>query len=494
MLHHSKALEERTLQLLTDFYELTMSQTYFAQGYERVIGTFDLYFRRVPEGGGFAIAAGLQQMISYLQNLRFSQEDLDYLRSLGKFSEAFLEYLRTFRFSCDVWAVPEGVPVFPNEPLVQVRGPIIEAQLVETMLLLTINHQTLIATKANRIARSAANRAVLEFGARRAQGYDASVIGARAAYIGGVHASSCTQAGMTFGVPLSGTMAHSFVQVHSSEYEAFCAYAQTYPDETVLLVDTYNTLQSGIPNAIRVAKEILEPQGKRLRGIRIDSGDLAYLTREARQMLDQAGMQDCKIVVSNALDEYLITDLLRQGACIDSFGVGERLITARAEPVFGGVYKLVSYQNADGEHPALKLSENPEKITTPCVKRVWRFYDRKTQSPIADLLTLAEEKPPEQGPFEIFHPLYPWKRKTLEEYEVRPLLVPIFEKGELVYSPPTLEEIRKTCQEQCARLWPSLLRFENPQSYPVDLSRKLWEIKEELLYQHAAEEKRGESV
>lgn len=478
---HSYWNQAENLTLLTDFYELTMSQAYFDQGYQDRIGIFDLYFRRVPEQGGFAIMAGVQQCIEYLQKLHFEEDDIAYLRSLNKFSEDFLHYLQTFKFSCDVWAVPEGTPVFPNEPLVKVRGPMIQAQMIETMLLLTINHQTLIATKAHRIVRAAKGRVVAEFGARRAQGYDASVLGARAAYIGGVDHTSCSVAGRYFDVPLSGTMAHSFVLVFPDEFEAFKVYALAYPDDTILLVDTYNTLQSGIPNAIRVAKEVLEPLGKRLKGIRIDSGDLAYLTKKARQMLDTAGLEDCKIVVSNALDEYLIRDLLLQGACIDAFGVGERLITSRAEPVFGGVYKLVSYEENGEEHPTIKISENIEKITTPCKKNIWRFYDKATGAALADLITLEEEVVPEAAEFEIFDQIHTWKRKVLTNYEVKPLLIPIFVQGNCVYESPSIEEIRQHCQESVTKLWDSLKRFENPQTYYVDLSEKLWQIKDHLL-------------
>lgn len=474
--------------LLADFYELTMSQVYFSQGYADVVGTFDLYFRRVPEQGGFAIVAGLEQVIDYLTHLSFSESDLAYLRGQGLFTEDFLDYLRSFKFTCDVWAIPEGYPVFPNEPLVRVKGPLIQAQLIETMLLLTINHQTLIATKANRILRAAEGRQVMEFGARRAQGYDAAVLGARAAYIGGVDTTSNTLAGLAYQVPIAGTMAHSFVQVHPDEWTAFKAYAETYPDQTVLLVDTYNTLKSGLPNAIRVAKTILEPKGHRLKGIRIDSGDLAYLTQEARKQLDAAGLNDCQIIVSNALDEHLIGDLLKQGAQIDVFGVGERLITARAEPVFGGVYKLVAYETQDGQtHPALKLSENPEKITTPCDKAVWRFYDRKTQMALGDVITMVDETIDESKPYELFHPVHTWKRKQLTDFYTESLLKPIFKQGQLVYNPPSMETIRQTRTALVERLWPSIRRFENPQPYPVDLSQTLWRVKQDLLHRIASE-------
>lgn len=474
--------ESDNLTMLTDFYELTMSQAYLSQGLENIVGTFDLYFRRVPENGGFAVMAGVEQAISYLENLRFLPEDLEYLRSLHHFTPEFLKYLEASKFSCDIWAIPEGTPVFPGEPLVKVRGPIIQAQMLETMLLLTINHQTLIATKANRIARAANGRSVMEFGARRAQGCDASVLGARAAYIGGVDSTSCTIAGQYFDVPLSGTMAHSFVMVCGDEYNAFKSYALTYPDNTVLLIDTYNTLQSGLPNAIRVAKEVLEPMGKRLKGIRIDSGDLTYLTKKTRAALDAAGLQDCKIVVSNALDEYLIRDLLRQGACIDAFGVGERLITSRAEPVFGGVYKLVEYAPEQKEIPVLKISENPEKITTPGDKQVWRFFDKTTGNALADVITVVDEVLPSDGPYEIFDPLHTWKTKIMTNYTARPLLQPIFINGKCVYQRRSMQEIRTYCRAEVGKLWDSILRFENPQTYYVDLSPRLWRMKDELLH------------
>ena len=470
------------MSMLTDFYELTMSRAYLDQKQQDTIAYFDLYFRTVPERGGYALMAGVDQMIDYLQNLAFAQEDIDYLRSTGQFNETFLDYLRNFRFSCDVWAIPEGTPLFPGEPIVKVRGPICQAQMIETMLLLTINHQSLIATKAARIARAAKGRPFMEFGARRAQGCDASVLGARAAYIGGAAGSSCTICGEHFGIPLSGTMAHSFVLAFDDEYEAFRAYAESYPDDTVLLVDTYNTLKSGMPNAIRVAHEVLEPMGKRLKGIRIDSGDLTYLTQESRRMLDEAGLEDCKIVVSNALDEYLIRDLLMQGARIDSFGVGERLITSRAEPVFGGVYKLSAIERGGKVIPRIKISDNHSKTTTPCNKEVWRFYDKMSGKALADLITLADETIPEGEDYEIFDPVQTWKRKTLSHFTVRRLLEPVFEAGRCVYHRRSIEEIRRDCVRQLDTLWDSVKRFENPQTYYVDLSQKLWDIKTDLLH------------
>ncbi len=474
--------ERTNLSMLTDFYELTMSRSYLDNKLSDTYAYFDLYFRAVPENGGYALMAGVEQMIDYLQNLSFTEENISFLRGTGQFSEEFLDYLRDFEFVCDVWAIPEGTPLFPSEPIVKVRGPIIQAQMIETMLLLTINHQSLIATKAARITRASEGRPIMEFGARRAQGYDASVLGARAAYIGGAAGTSCTICGEQFGIPLAGTMAHSFVQVFESEFDAFKAYAESYPDNTVLLVDTYNTLKSGIPNAIRVAKEILAPMGKKLKGVRIDSGDLTYLTQESRRMLDEAGMTDTKITVSNALDEYIIRDLLVQGAKIDSFGVGERLITSRAEPVFGGVYKLSAIEK-DGEvYPRMKISDNLAKVTTPCNKEVWRLYDKSTGMALADLITVAGEEVSTES-YELFDPVQTWKRKTVTNFDAVKLLQPVFEAGKCVYKRRDIEEVRAYCTRQMGTLWDSIKRFENPQTYYVDLSQKLWDIKNEMLHQ-----------
>lgn len=472
------------MSMLTDFYELTMSKGYLDHGRADQIVYFDLYFRHIPENGGFAIMAGVQQMIDYLKNLSFTEEDLSFLRQSGSFDDPFLEYLRSFSFCCDVWAIPEGTPIFPGEPLVKVRGPVLQAQMIETMLLVTINHQSLIATKAARIVKAAKGRPVLEFGARRAQGYDASVLGARAAYIAGVAGTSCTICGQLFDIPLSGTMAHSWVQLFDTEYEAFKAYAKSYPDDTVLLVDTYNVLKSGIPNAIAVSRDVLEPQGKRLKGIRIDSGDLTYLTQGARVLLDEAGLNDCMITVSNALDEYIIRDLILQGACVDAFGVGERLITSRAEPVFGGVYKLAAVEKDGAVIPRMKISENFGKITTPCDKTVFRFYDKHTGKAMADVVALADEKIDESQPYEIFDPIQTWKRKILHDYTVRELLTPIFMGGKCVYHQPDIRQIRTYCETETEALWESVRRFENPQTYYVDLSLDLWTIRNDLLYKH----------
>lgn len=472
------------MSMLTDFYELTMGKGYLDQGLSEQIAYFDLFFRQVPEQGGYAIMAGVEQMVDYLKDLHFTQDDIAFLRDSYAFEEGFLNFLADFKFTCDVWAIPEGTPIFPGEPLVKVRGPVMQAQMIETMLLVTINHQSLIATKTARIVRAAKGRPVMEFGARRAQGYDASVLGARAAYIAGVSSTSCTICGQHFGIPLSGTMAHSWVQLFDSEYEAFKAYALSYPQKTLLLVDTYNVLKSGIPNAIRVAQEVLEPMGERLRGIRIDSGDLTYLTQEARRVLDEAGLTDCRITVSNALDEYLIRDLILQGACIDSFGVGERLITSRAEPVFGGVYKLSAIEKNSTIIPKMKISENFGKVTTPCNKEIFRFYDRTTGKAIADVITIVGEIINETQPYEIFDPIQTWKRKILANFTVRKLLSPVFIGGKCVYKQPSIEEMREYCEHEVESLWESVKRFENPQTYYVDLSVNLWNVRNEILHQH----------
>lgn len=474
--------EKLNLTMLCDFYELTMGQGYFACGYGDRIAYFDLFFRQCPDGGGFAIAAGLEQIVDYIRNLHFSQEDIAYLRGRKMFSEEFLSYLADFRFTGDVWAVPEGTPIFPQEPIITVRAPAIQAQLMETYLLLCINHQSLIATKANRVIRAAEGRTVLEFGSRRAQGADAAILGARAAYIGGCHGTACTISDQLYGVKAGGTMAHAWVQMFDSEYEAFKAYAQMYPTNAVLLVDTYNTLKSGVPNAIRVFDEVLRPMGIQKCGIRLDSGDMAYLTREARKMLDEAGWEGCQISVSNSLDEYIIRDVLRQGAKIDMFGVGERLITARSEPVFGGVYKLAAIEEPDGAVvPKIKISENVGKITNPHYKKLYRFYAKDTGKAIADYLTVYDETVDDSRDLEIFDPDATWKRKTVYNFTARELQVPIFKNGELVYDLPPLEDIRTYCREQVDTLWDEIKRFDNPQTYYVDLSQKLWDIKYSLL-------------
>lgn len=478
-------MDNRNLSMLMDLYEMTMANGVLDTEMEDTIAYFDMFFRRVPDEGGYAIMAGLHQLIDYFNNLSFSESDIEYLRGLNLFDERYLNFLANFKFECDVWAVPEGTPIFPREPIITVRGPIMQAFLVETMVLLTINHQSLIATKANRIVRAAEGRPVLEFGSRRAHGYDAAVFGARAAIIGGCTGTACVLSGKDFDVPPSGTMAHSWVQLFDSEYEAFKTYAEKYPDSTTLLVDTYNVLKSGIPNAIRVFDEVLKPLGKRPKGIRIDSGDITYITKKARKMLDDAGYEDCKIVVSNSLDEYLIRDMLIQGAKVDIFGVGERLITAAREPVFGGVYKLVAVEKDGKVIPKIKISENTAKITIPGVKIPWRLYDKETGKCIADVMTLGDEKIDDSVPYEIFHPEYTWKRKTVENFVAKKLQVKIFEKGEQVYESPSVRGIAQYCKEQVELLWDEVKRFEKPHTYYVDLSQKLWDQRSKLLNKHS---------
>lgn len=475
-------MTEQNYTLLCDFYELTMGGGYFKNGFADRITYFDVFFRRVPDNGGFAICAGLDQIINYINNLHFTKEDIDFLRSKGIFDEDFLTYLADLRFTGDIYAVPEGTPIFPGEPILTVRAPAVQAQLIETYVLLELNHQSLIATKANRIVRAAKGRPVLEFGSRRAHGASAAIVGARAAYIGGCAGTACTVTEQEFGVPAGGTMAHSWIQMFDTEYEAFCAYCRMYPHGAVLLVDTYNTLESGVPNAIRAFKEILVPQGISDFGIRLDSGDIAYLTKKARKMLDDAGLTTAKIVVSNALDEYLINDLLLQGACINTFGVGERLITAKSDPVFGAVYKLAALENPDGSIvPKIKLSENTSKITTPHFKKIYRYYDRATGKALADEMCLHDETVDTAAPHTIFDPAETWKTKTLEDFDARELLVPIFKDGKQVYTSPSAKEIRAYCLAQIDTLWDEVTRFENPHTYYVDLSQKLWDIKMNLI-------------
>ena len=468
--------------MLCDFYELTMGNGYFESGLKDKITYFDLFYRTVPDGGGFAIAAGLEQAIDYIRNLHFSEEDIDYLRGRGMFSEAFLDYLRHFKFTGDVWAMPEGTPVFPREPIMVIRAPAIQAQLLETFLLLTINHQSLIATKANRIVRAADGRVVLEFGSRRAQGPDAAVLGARAAFIGGCAGTACVLSDQIYGVAAGGTMAHAWVQMFPTQLDAFRAYCKTYPQNATLLVDTYDTLRSGVPDAIRAFNEVLKPLGITKCGIRLDSGDMAYLTKRARKMLDDAGWPECKITCSNSLDEHLIKELLRQGACIDSFGVGERLITSRTSPVFDGVYKLAAVEEDDGSIvPRIKISENVGKITNPHFKKVYRFYGRDTGMAEADYICLYNDSVDDTKDLVIRDPDATWKQKTMTNFRARELLVPIFKGGELVYKEPTLPEIQDYCRREVATLWPEVLRFDYPHNYYVDLSDELLEIKTSLL-------------
>lgn len=473
------------LTMLCDFYELTMSNGYFQTGLADQVCYFDVFYRTVPDKGGFAIAAGLAQVVEYIQSLCFDEEDIAYLRSKGCFSEDFLNYLRDFHFTGDIWAMPEGTPIFPNEPILTVRAPAIQAQFIETFILLTMNHQCLIATKSNRIVRAAEGRPVAEFGSRRAHGPDGALLGARASYIAGCSATACTMADQHYGSPATGTMAHSWVQMFPDEYTAFKTYCELYPTNATLLVDTYNVLKSGVPNAIRAFKEVLLPQGITKCGIRLDSGDLTYLSKRARQMLDEAGLTDCKIFASNALDEYIIRDLIRQGARIDSFGVGERLITSRSEPVFGGVYKLVAIEDNQGTViPKIKISENPAKITTPHFKKVYRIFSKDTGKAEADLICLHDEEFDFSQPLELFDPAATWKRKVFTGIEAKQLLQPIFLNGKLVYEVPSLQASRVYCQRQVDALWAEVRRFENPHNYYVDLSQKLWDIKQELLNHH----------
>lgn len=473
--------KETTLSLLCDFYELTMGRGYFAAGMADQIAYFDVFFRTVPDGGGYAIAAGLEQIAEYVRDLHFDDSDMEYLRSKKLFDEDFLAYLKNFRFTGDIWAMPEGTVIFPGEPIMTVRAPLIEAQLIETYVLLQINHQSMIATKASRIVRAADGRAVSEFGSRRAHGESAAVLGARAAYIAGCAGTACALSDKLYGVPAGGTMAHSWVQTFDNEYDAFATYCRLYPDAPTLLVDTYNVLKSGIPNAIRAVKDVLWPMGKKKCAIRLDSGDITYLTRKARAMLDAAGLSDCKIVVSNSLDEHIITQILRQGAQVDAFGVGERLITSASTPVFGAVYKLAAIEKDGVYTPKIKVSENTAKITNPGFKNVYRLYSRDSGKAEADLLTLRNEVVDDSGSIELFDPQHTWKRKILENFTARELLVPIFKNGVCVYDFPTLAQIRENCRREINSMWGEVLRFENPHNYYVDLSEKLWDLKHEML-------------
>lgn len=474
--------------MLCDFYELTMGNGYHANGMADTICYFDLFFRSVPDKGGFAIAAGLAQVIEYIQELKFDDQDIEYLRQKGCFTEDFLTYLRHFEFTGDIWAVPEGTPIFPGEPILTVRAPAIQAQFIETYLLLCINHQSLIATKSNRIVRAAEGRPVSEFGSRRAQGAQGAILGARASYIAGCSGTACTIADQCYGAPATGTMAHSWVQMFDDEYTAFETYCNLYPNNATLLVDTYNVLKSGVPNAIRAFQTILAPKGITKCAIRLDSGDLTYLSQRARVMLDEAGLTGCKILASNALDEYIIRDLVRQGAKIDLFGVGERLITSRSEPVFGGVYKLTAIEDAKGNVvPKIKVSENPSKITTPHFKKVYRIFSRDTGKAEADLVCLHDEVFDFTKPLELFDPNATWKRKVYTDIEVKELLVPVFQDGKLVYEIPDLAASRAYCTRQVDSLWDEVKRFENPHNYYVDLSQKLWDCKQALLNEHKSE-------
>lgn len=475
--------DQRNLSMCMDFYELTMSQCYFNSEAKDKVVTFDLFYRKNPDEGGYAVFAGLEEIIGYIQNLHFSDEDIAYLRSLKLFSEDFLDYLRHFIFTGDLYAIPEGTPVFPYEPLIRVKAKLIEAQIVETAMLLVVNHQTLIATKAKRIVKAAQGRAIMEFGARRAHNFDAANFGARAAYIGGVAGTATTYAGKEFNIPVLGTMAHSFIQSFDNEYDAFLAYAKTYPQNCTVLLDTYDTLRSGLPNAIKVAKEYLEPNGYHLAGVRIDSGDMAYLSKQIRKVLDENGMENTNIVVSNSLDEYLIQSLIAQGAQINSMGVGENLVCSKSAPVFGGVYKLSSVFEGERMIPKIKVSENVEKVTNPGFKNLYRLYDKQSGKALADLMTLYDEVIDPSCDLTIYHQMNSWKNKTLPggTYEVRSLLEPIFVQGKLVYDVPSLPKIRAYSEKEFDRLWDEILRFEFPQVYYVDLSKKLLDLKLAML-------------
>jgi nicotinate phosphoribosyltransferase len=470
--------DEYSLALLCDFYELTMSRGYFETDMRNRIAYFDVFFRRVPDGGGYAIAAGLEQIVRYIEDLRFTESDIEYLRGKNLFSEEFLAYLADFRFTGDIWAVPEGTVIFPGEPILTVRANTIEAQLIETYVLLALNHQSLIATKASRMVRAAKGRPISEFGSRRAHGEDAAVYGARAAYIGGCTGTACTLSDKLYDVPAGGTMAHSWVQMFDNEYEAFSTYCRLYPNNPTLLVDTYSVFGSGIPNAIRAVKDVLWPQGLKKCAIRIDSGDIAYLSKKARKALDEAGLTDCKIVVSNSLDEYIIGELIAQEACVDAFGVGERLITAKSDSVFGCVYKLAAVEDENGSIvPKIKVSENAAKITNPHFKKLFRMYSNETGKAMADLIMLHDETVDQTQPLEIFDPEHTWKRTILENFTAREMLVPIFRKGELVYNLPPIHEIRDHCAREIATMWKEVLRFENPHGYYIDLSQRLYDLK-----------------
>ncbi len=473
---------ERNLTMLCDFYELTMANGYLKCGICEQYTYFDVFYRSNPDNAGYAIVAGLEQIVKYINNLRFDKEDIDYLRKKNFFDEEFLSFLASFEFDGDMWAVPEGTVVFPGEPLIVVKAKAIQAQFIETYILMMLNHQSLIATKACRISRAADGRAVSEFGSRRAQGADAAILGARAAYIGGCSSTACTIADLVYGVPATGTMAHSWVMMFDDEYTAFKTYCEIYPNNATLLVDTYNILESGVPNAIRAFKEVLLPKGITKCGIRLDSGDITYLSKKARKMLDEAGLYDCKIVASNSLDEYIIRDIIRQGAQIDLFGVGERLITSRSNPVFGGVYKLVAVEDKEGNIiPKIKISENAAKVTTPHFKKIYRLRDKETGKAEADLICLHSETVDDTKPIEIFDPEYTWKRKTLDNYTAEELLVKVFEKGKQVYTLPSLDEIKARRQREIEGMWEEVLRFENPHNYYVDLSQELWDVKNNLL-------------
>lgn len=481
--------------MMADFYEFTMSYAYFKQNRQKDIVYFDLFTRKNPDGNGYLIANGLHRVIEIIENFKFNEDELEYLKNKGFDDPEFIDFLRNLKLSLDIYGVPDGTVLFANEPILTIRGPIIECQLLETLLLLAINFSTLIATKASRIVNAAQGKAVLEFGARRAQGFDAALEGARAAMIGGCYATSNLLAGFEYDLETSGTMAHSYVQLFENEYEAFLAYCKVFPNNSVLLVDTYNTLKSGVPNAIKVAHDYLIPNGYRLKAIRLDSGDLAYISKKARKMLDEAGLFDCKIVASNSLNEHVIDDLIKQDAKIDSFGVGENLITSSTSPVIGGVYKIVADEGRDGSiRPLIKLSENVEKVTNPGFKRLYRFYNKSDHKAIADFIALHDEVL-NNDEIELFDPLAPWKRKTITDFEIRELHVPIYKQGELVYQQPTLHETIAYTQQELESLWEEVKRLTNPHNYYVDLSEKLYNLKNQLinenLKKHIPKKKKG---
>lgn len=478
-------MDRQNLTLLTDLYELTMMQGYFRNKDQNETVIFDAFFRNNPMGSGYSISAGLEQVINLIKNLHFSKEDIDYLASLNLFDDDFLDYLKDFKFTGDIYAIPEGSIMFPREPMVKVIAPIMQAQLVETAILNIVNHQSLIATKASRVCFAARGDGIMEFGLRRAQGPDAGIYGARAAVIGGCIGTSNVLAGQLFDIPVKGTHAHSWIMSFPDEYTAFKAYSEIYPNACLLLVDTYDTLKSGIPNAIRVFQEMRD-SGMELKnyGIRLDSGDLAYLSKKARKMLDAAGFPDAIISASNDLDEYLIDSLKVQGATITSWGVGTHLITAKDCPSFGGVYKLAAVKGPDGEFiPKIKLSENTEKVTNPGNKTIYRIYEKDSGKVKADLICLVDEKFDENEDLMLFDPLEPWKKTKLKggTYRMREMMVPVFINGECVYESPKVMDIRQYCQQELDTLWPETRRLVNPHKVYVDLSKKLYDIKIELL-------------
>lgn len=473
-------LKINELSMLTDFYEFSMAYAYFKENRHEQIAYFDMFVRRLPDQGGYLIFNGLHRLVEVISSFAFNDDQIDYLRSKNVFDEEFLSYLKNIKLSVDIWSVPDGTVVFNNQPLVTVRGNVIEAQLIETILLLCVNYPTLVTTKASRIVNAAQGRAVIEFGARRAQGFDAAIEGARCAVIAGAAATSNTLAGYQHGLNISGTIAHSYIQTHDSEYDAFLSYAKINPDNCILLVDTYDTLKSGVVNAIKVAHDYLLPNGYRLKAIRLDSGDLSYLSKRARKMLDEAGLNDCKIIASNSLDENLIDDLITQQAQIDIFGVGENLITSKTTPVLGGVYKLVAQEIGEEIVPRIKISDNLEKITNPGFKKVVRFIDKETQKALGDCVMLADEVVPLDG-YTLFDPIAPWKRKTITDYDYQILQVPVFVNGHLVYDVPTVNQTKEYCKHQMNMMWDEVKRLAFPHKYYVDLSQKLWDLKNEMI-------------